>query len=285
MSVLDRKRGETRPSSPRSESPSLDVQGSLSMKTLHFPRHPKVVVLVTLGFGLTAALAGQARACSAGPYIGEVCVFAGNTCPAHYVPANGSLIDIEQNLNLFNVLSTTYGGDGSTTFALPNLNGRSVIGTNSPAGNSLPSVQLGQAVGASSVLLTSDNLPAHSHEIPQLTPSPFSQPPAYLQVQTNAVVITPTLVPSQTYYLTNASAGSGPSSLKGLYTTTAPGPGATAQFWASVVMKTTSVSGTAALTSPGYTQISTQAPAVGLTYCIAVTGTMPPTSPPSPPSP
>jgi len=54
------------------------------------------------------------------PYIGEIMIFAGNFCPVNWAPTNGQLLSISQNTALFSLLGTTYGGDGVTTFALPN---------------------------------------------------------------------------------------------------------------------------------------------------------------------
>ncbi len=253
------------------------------MKTLHCPQRHKTTTLAILGFVLVVALADQARACSTAPYLGEVCVFAGNTCPTNYVIADGSVLPINQNEGLSMVLKDTYGGDGLTTFGLPDLRGRSVIGTNNPAENGLPSAPLGQAVGASSVVLTQSNLPLHAHVVNSLTPTAPSGPVGFLPVQTNATVRTPTLFASQSVFLTNATAGSGTSALKGLYTTTAPSPNATARIPVTVQTGVTSVSGTAETPDPTAPfPFSTQSPAVGLTYCVAVAGAMPPTTAPPP---
>lgn len=253
------------------------------MKTLHCPQRHKTTTLAILGFGLIVALTDPAQACSTAPYLGEVCVFAGNTCPTNYVIADGSVLPISQNEGLSMVLTNTYGGDGLTTFGLPDLRGRSVIGTNSPAENGLPSAPLGQAVGASSVVLSQSNLPLHAHAVNSLTPTTSPGIGAYLPVQTDATVRTPTLFATQSAFLTNATAGSGSSALKGLYTTTAPNPNAMARIPVTVQTTIESVSGTA---EPRYPTppfpLSTQSPAVALTYCIAVTGAMPPTTAPPP---
>jgi microcystin-dependent protein len=107
---------------------------------------------------LALAASGSAHACGSEPYIGEVCTFASNFCPRGYAPANGALLSISQNSALFALLGTTYGGDGQTTFALPNLQGRSVVNVGQAAG--LSPVTLGQQRGAESVALGANNLPA-----------------------------------------------------------------------------------------------------------------------------
>lgn len=246
------------------------------MKILHCPQRLGTAAVAILGFGLVAASVNQARACSTAPYLGEVCVFAGTYCPPNYVPADGSLLPISQNGSLFQVLNFTYGGDGQTTFGLPNLGGRSVIGTNVPAENNLLSVSLGQAVGSSSALLTTANLPQHSHMINQLADWNASTPQGYLPVQTNATVRTPTVTPA-TIYLTNASASSGGTALMGLYTTTPPSQGQTAQLLVAVMPKSISLSGVAEASSlTANAPVATQAPALALTHCIAINGAMPP---------
>ena len=96
--------------------------------------------------------------------LGSVSWFAGNFAPKFYALANGQLLSIALNTALFSVLGTTYGGNGTTTFALPDLRGRMAIGTGSGAG--LQSVLLGQTGGSEMVTPTVTNLPAHAHSIP-----------------------------------------------------------------------------------------------------------------------
>jgi len=99
-----------------------------------------------------------------GQVLGEMSPFAGTFAPARWAMANGQLLPISQNTALFALLGTQYGGDGVTTFALPDLRGRSVIG--SEQGPGLTNRNVGDAVGVSSVALTSLQLPAHNHTLP-----------------------------------------------------------------------------------------------------------------------
>lgn len=94
------------------------------------------------------------------PFIGEICMFAGNFAPVGWALCNGQILSIAHNTALFSLLGTTYGGDGITTFGLPNLQGRVAI----HSGNS-NDWQLGQAAGSSSVTLTTANLPSHNHAL------------------------------------------------------------------------------------------------------------------------
>ncbi len=95
--------------------------------------------------------------------IGEVKMFAGNFAPRGWAMCNGQLLPISQNSALFSILGTTYGGDGRTTFALPDLRGRVAVHTGS--GTGLIKKQLGQRGGAENVNITIKNLPSHSHAV------------------------------------------------------------------------------------------------------------------------
>lgn len=94
------------------------------------------------------------------PYIGEIRIFAGTFAPAGWHFCDGSLLSIAQNAALFNLLGTTYGGDGQNTFGLPNLQGRVPIhqGTNSQG-----TYVIGGISGTETVTLSVGQLPVHSH--------------------------------------------------------------------------------------------------------------------------
>lgn len=93
------------------------------------------------------------------PFIGEIRMFAGNFAPVGWAFCNGAIIPIDQNDALFNLIGTTYGGDGQTTFALPNLQSRLPVHVG-------PGFALGQSGGVETVTLTTSQIPAHSH-VPQ----------------------------------------------------------------------------------------------------------------------
>ena len=94
------------------------------------------------------------------PYVGEIRMFAGNFAPAGWAFCNGQLLPISENETLFQLIGTTYGGDGESTFALPNLQSRTPVhmGTNSGT-----TYQLAETGGVESVTLTVQQLPVHSH--------------------------------------------------------------------------------------------------------------------------
>ena len=96
-------------------------------------------------------------------FIGEVRLFAGNFAPRNWASCDGQLLPISQNQALFSILGTTYGGDGRTTFALPDLRGRVPIHAGSGPG--LSPRTLGQKGGEESHVLTIEELPAHSHTV------------------------------------------------------------------------------------------------------------------------
>lgn len=97
------------------------------------------------------------------PFVGEIMMFAGNFAPRGWALCNGQLLSISQNSALFAILSTTYGGDGQTTFGLPNLQGRAPIHAGQSPGTS--QYILGEASGTENVTLTINELPAHNHSV------------------------------------------------------------------------------------------------------------------------
>ena len=97
----------------------------------------------------------------ASPFVAEIRMFCGDFAPSGWALCNGQVLPISQNTALFSLLGTTYGGDGRTNFALPNLQAMSPMGQGEGAGLT-PSV-LGQAGGAATVTLTTPQIPAHTH--------------------------------------------------------------------------------------------------------------------------
>jgi len=96
-------------------------------------------------------------------FIGIIKVFAGNFAPRGWAICNGQLLSISQNTALFSILGTTYGGNGQTTFALPDLRGRVVLGVGQGPG--LSPYEEGQAGGTENVTLTTSQMPAHTHQL------------------------------------------------------------------------------------------------------------------------
>ncbi len=90
-----------------------------------------------------------------------ITMFAGDFAPKNWALCMGQLVGINQNQALFSLLGTTFGGDGRTTFALPDFRGRSAVGTGQ--GNGLTNRALGAVTGSETVTLTCNNLPPHTH--------------------------------------------------------------------------------------------------------------------------
>lgn len=97
------------------------------------------------------------------PFLGEIRMFAGNFAPRGWAFCNGQILPIAQNTALFSILGTTYGGNGQTTFALPNLQGQVPVQWGSAPGGS--SYSLGQTGGSENVTLLIGQVPAHSHPV------------------------------------------------------------------------------------------------------------------------
>ena len=93
--------------------------------------------------------------------IGEIRMFAGTFAPRTWAYCNNQLISIATNTALFSILGTTYGGNGQTTFALPDFRGRVAVGTGQGPG--LSNIVLGQMAGTPTVTLLTTNMPAHNH--------------------------------------------------------------------------------------------------------------------------
>ncbi len=96
------------------------------------------------------------------PFLGEIRIFAGNFAPRSWAFCDGQLLSVDQNQSLFSLLGTTYGGDGRTTFGLPDLRGRAPI--HAGQGASLSNYNLGQNGGEETVALTESEIPSHNHD-------------------------------------------------------------------------------------------------------------------------
>jgi len=175
------------------------------------------------------------------PYLGAIFIFAGNFAPRGYQLCQGQLLAISQNAALFSILGTTYGGNGTTNFALPDLQGRAPIGQGNGAG--LSPVVLGEKAGVNSLTILSSNMPAHNHLI---------------NCDSNANDTT-NLSPASGFVSAQATTGQGGTGV----TNFSPGP-------ANATMAPTSVS------IVGQSQpINVQNPILGVSYIIAMVGIFP----------
>ncbi len=125
------------------------------------------------------------------PFIGQIILFAGNYAPLGWAFCHGQLLPIHQNQVLFALLGTTYGGNGQTTFALPDLRGCVPIEFGQGAG--LSDRQLGEKGGSETVTLTEAELPVHKHDLKAVTTSAPSTDPSHNLLAKSRVL--PTFAP------------------------------------------------------------------------------------------
>ncbi len=175
------------------------------------------------------------------PYLATVTIFAGNFAPRSWAFCDGSLQSIANNTPLFALLGTTYGGDGITTFALPDLRSRSAIGTGQGPG--LPNYILGEVAGTENTTLLVSNLPTHNHAIVSVSGNPGS-----FDASGNA----------------NTPQGNIPAEITSRYTTANPD----GQMAQTVSMSNTPIAG-------GGTPVSNITPYLAMNYIIAVEGIFP----------
>jgi microcystin-dependent protein len=97
------------------------------------------------------------------PYVGEIRMFGGSFAPSNWAFCNGQPMPISQYDVLYSLIGTTYGGNGQTTFNLPNLQGRLAVGMGT--GNGLSPYVIGQAAGTETVTLTVGTMPSHNHPL------------------------------------------------------------------------------------------------------------------------
>jgi microcystin-dependent protein len=144
------------------------------------------------------------------PFLGELRLFPYNFAPRGWAFCNGQIMAISQNTALFSLLGTTYGGNGTTNFALPDL--RSRLAVSSGQGPGLSSYDLGQQSGIENVTLLQTQMPAHSHTVSAAAndaPASVTRPGGAVMARVNAAIY--------------ASAGDGSTTMAGNTTTVAGG--------------------------------------------------------------
>jgi len=252
---------------------------------------------------LLATLPLMAQACNTEPLIGDICTFAFDWCPRGYLPANGATVSIRDYTALFGVIGFSYGGDNVNNFALPDLRGRTVVGTGT--GTGLAPITNRQQVGQQVLTLNAAQAPlmTHTHTpnvVPAVTHHTVTIPAtagnnfgvtAALPANTNvAGVPTP---PGGNAYLTNVSARNSSTNaaatITGPYSAANPGDasvlpastialevsGATPAVTTTVTTMTTANIVIADSKPQVQTQVSTQSPALVLNACIATAGIYP----------
>jgi microcystin-dependent protein len=112
------------------------------------------------------------------PFVGQITMFGGNFAPRGWAFCDGQLLSIAQFTALFSLLGTIYGGDGRTTFALPDMRGR--LPVHAGQGPGLPNIPIGAKAGTEKVTLTASEMPSHTHALQAdddvgTTPNPANQ--------------------------------------------------------------------------------------------------------------
>lgn len=107
------------------------------------------------------------------PYIGEIRCFGFNFAPRDWAMCNGQTLSISQYQALFSILGTTYGGNGTSNFQLPNLQGRVPMHWGTPT--NLPATEIGEVQGEEQVTLLSTQMPMHNHAVFAADPGDFSE--------------------------------------------------------------------------------------------------------------
>lgn len=172
------------------------------------------------------------------PYIGQITIYAFNFAPRNWAFCNGNQIAIAQNQALFAILGTTYGGNGIQTFALPNIQDRTVMGTGQSPGTS--NYVLGQQSGVDEVTLSQTQMPQHNHTVSAIGGNVY------------------TLAPLQNDYIGSREGGAS----KDFLFSTAPGAGETF------------APATISVTGSSISHMNEQ-PYLGMNYCIALYGIFP----------
>jgi microcystin-dependent protein len=193
------------------------------------------ICALTLAMGL-ASNADQAEA-GPNPSLGDIMIVGFNFCPRGWAMAEGQILPINQNQSLYSLLGTTYGGDGRTSFALPDLRGRFTVGIGSGPG--LTPKTWGERGGSETATMTEAQMPSHSHAVNANNLDGNKAGPGGKLL---------------------AAAPTGGTGNETIYSTAGP----------TVTMSASMIGNTG-----GGQQFNTQDPFLALVHCIAVTGTFP----------
>jgi microcystin-dependent protein len=138
------------------------------------------------------------------PYVGEIRIFAGNFAPAGWMFCDGQTLPISENETLFQLIGTTYGGDGQETFNLPNLQSRIPIHMGTNAGINF---QLAETGGVESVTLTINQIPSHTHPFTASTSNGTQVNPGGAVIASSLSSVKPYLQDQTTVQMSSQSIG------------------------------------------------------------------------------
>lgn len=177
------------------------------------------------------------------PFLGEIKMVGFNFAPVGWAFCQGALLPISQNTALFSLLGTMYGGNGQTTFGLPDLRGRSPVGIGQGPGLTL--IDQGETSGVENVTLTTLNMPMHTH-------------PTVVQVA--GVATSPATTPSNSNSVLGASPANGPGS---------------ASVWSTEMSAPVQLSGVQAGVAGGSQPCGIRNPYIGINFVVALSGIFP----------
>lgn len=182
-------------------------------------------------------------------FIGEIRLFPYKLIPAGWLACNGQILQIGSNPALFSLLGTQFGGNGTTTFQLPNLNGRAIVGNNGAALGMPPNV--GNTAGAETVTLTINQMPVHNHRV---------------KIATQQAALTNTAANPTNSYFAGTS-----------IPTSVPNPPASPPaLYSTPNSNLTSLSTSIITETGGSAAHENRQPFLALSYCIAAQGIYPP---------
>lgn len=230
--------------------------------TKHSPKR-QITSALLLGAAVMATSTTAYAGCNANEsYIGEVCLTAATYCPKGTLEANGQLLVIEDNVALFSLLNTTYGGNGVKTFALPDLRGRVPVGTGQGPG--LSNVVQGQQRGSETINQTAAQMAPHSHEA---IFTPNASDPAKVEVSTATAI---TSKPAEKNIIAEPNTGN--TTDVNLFAGSTPAP----MVPLGGVSGGTNTGGTVTVRTAGEGRsMGNISPQLGLKYCIVTTGLYP----------
>jgi microcystin-dependent protein len=198
------------------------------------------------------------------PFIGQIICVGFNFAPKGWAFCNGQLLSIAQNQALFSLLGTMYGGDGQTTFGLPDLRGRAPIGMGQGPG--LSNYVQGHKAGVENVTLNSNQMPRHTHALGNMTIKVTD--PGFVEVPVNTEESIGKVSGPTGFLTADATPG----------TYTSAGPSANAFYTGKPLpVKSLQISGSGGTIDPsgGSQPFSVMQPYLGMNYCIALEGIYP----------
>ncbi|ARD46477.1 hypothetical protein A3Q33_01860 [Colwellia sp. PAMC 21821] len=208
----------------------------------------------------------KASACSSQPFLGGMCAFGGNFAIRSWAKAEGQLLAISSNTALFSLLGTTYGGDGRTTFGLPDLRGRSPIGQG--RGPGLNDYRLGQRGGAETHTLNVLQMPVHNHTATTTTAN-------VVDTSATTIALRALSARSSTNIPTDAVLANSPNR-ENIYNSGAPNVDMSADSIAfNLSVDVNSTSGTVVNNNGSSQAFSIRGPYLSLTWLIALQGIFP----------